>query len=243
MRPFPSAFLLLLLVAPLSAEEPAKARALLDKAIQAVGGPIPLTKAITFKMKGTFAGLGQSIPYTGEFASQAPDRAWQKIDATIQGQKVSMIQVIDGKKGWRRINDDVLDLSDAELKEGQEALYADWVATLIPLKDAAFKLSLTGDAKIGELDCVGMKVQREGKRDLVLYFDTAKHLLRKQESRVKDAGGNEVTQETLYEDYQVLSGTPRYTKLRILRNGQSYLDAVLSEQRFPDKLEDAQFKR
>lgn len=243
MRPFSSFCLLLLLFSPVVAEQPDKARVLLEQAIQAAGGPEHLSKAIAFKLKGTFSGLGQAIPYVGEFAEQPPQRARQKIEAQVQGQKLIMTQVIDGKKGWRRINDDVLDLTETEVKEGQESLYTDWVGTLVPLRDAAFKLSLVEEARIGDLDCVGLKVEREGHRAQVLYFDKVKLLLRRQDTRVKDAAGKELAQETFLEEYQAVDGVQRPTRIRIKRDGKDYLDSTLTEQRFLDKLDEALFQR
>src|SRR5947208_1079028 len=95
------------IVAAGRAEEQSKA--IVDKAIQAAGGEASLGKykGMTFNVKGNFYGMGNAIPYTGEFAVQFPSQAKNKIDADVGGQKFMMVVVVDGDKGWVKTNDNV----------------------------------------------------------------------------------------------------------------------------------------
>src|SRR5690349_7424655 len=61
------------------ADDDTEARALLDKAIQAMGKDAEAKadkyKAAVAKIKGTVLLMAQVIPYTGEFAAQMPEQS------------------------------------------------------------------------------------------------------------------------------------------------------------------------
>src|SRR3954454_21316649 len=81
-------------------------RALLDKAIQAVGGEENLAKfkAATWKSKGKFYGFGDVVDYHGDFAVQWPDRTRQVLDLEAASQKIKYVEIFDHNKGWFQNN-------------------------------------------------------------------------------------------------------------------------------------------
>src|SRR5882724_10484184 len=82
------------------ADEKADARALVEKAVQTMGGKekLAVDSATTFKMKGKFYSMGNAIDYTGEIALQPPDKSRLKMDFEINAMKITFLQVFDGKK-------------------------------------------------------------------------------------------------------------------------------------------------
>jgi hypothetical protein len=216
------------------AEEKAGARAVIDKAVKAAGGADKLDKlkAETFKSKGKFYGLGEGIDYTADYAVQPPDKFRIKMEGEVGGNKFTFIQVVNGDKGWRKVNDDTMDLSKEEVAEVREELYADEVERLAPLlKGKGFELSSLGEAKVGGKPAVGVRVTHKGQRDVSLYFDKTSGLLVKSERTVKDlmAGGTEVKQETLFSGYKDVDGVQYPTKLVISRDGKKYVEAEVSD--------------
>jgi hypothetical protein len=222
------------------------ARALLDKALKAHGGEANLAKwpAVTAKIKGTFHGLGVAIPVTGEFAAEGADRARFAIEGQVDGQTFRLIQVLDGKQGWIKTNDDAAEELDKEdLAEAREEAYAELVATLVPLRDKKFSLAPLGEIAVNHRPALGVTVSSKGRRDVNLYFDKKSGLLVKTESRVKDDNGQEVTEETFLGDYKEVQGTKQAMKLTIRRDGNPYLECEVTECRLEERLDPSVFAK
>src|SRR5262245_23853286 len=88
------------------------ATAVLDKAITAHGGEAKIAKnpAVYWKSKGTIYLGGMEIPFTAEHWRQSLDRARTAIEADIQGQKISILQVVRGDKAWNSFNGVIMEL-------------------------------------------------------------------------------------------------------------------------------------
>src|SRR5205807_2708706 len=61
------------------------ARAIVNKAIQAAGGEKKLAKhnAVTMKEKGTYYGMGEGLPYTGNYSFQWPNQFRMEIEGVF----------------------------------------------------------------------------------------------------------------------------------------------------------------
>lgn len=222
------------------------ARALIDRAVKAHGGEANLAKwpAVTARIKGTFHGLGAAIPVTGEFAAQGPDRSKFAIEGQVDGQAFRLIQVLDGKRGWSKTDNDATEeLSKEDLARAREEAYADWVATLVPLKDKKFTLAPLGEIAVHKRPALGVTVSSKGRRDVNLYFDKESGLLVKTECRVEDDNGQEVTEETLLGDYKEVQGTKQAMKLTIRRDGNLYLECEITECRLEERLDASVFAK
>lgn len=232
------------------ADDQADLKKVIDKAIKATGGEEKLAKfhANTFKEKGKFYGMSEEgTPFTGEFAVQHPDKMRVKIEADAGGNSFTFIQVVDGDKVWRKINDDVMEVTDKdEVAEIKEQTYVGNVARLLPLvKDNGYTLAALGEAKVGGKPAVGVRVSHKGHRDVSLYFDKDTGLLAKVESVVKDmmAGGKEVTQEELFSNYKDVGGLKHPMTVLINRDGKKYVDGEISDFELKEKLDDSVFAK
>src|SRR5262249_50881816 len=142
-------------------------------------------------------------------------------------------------KGWVKTNENVEEMDKDALAQEKASVYAGWVATLVPLEDKEFQLSLVGEAKVGDRPAVGVKVSHKGQKDINLYFDQEKGILLKMETRVKDMQGQEVTQETLYSDFKDFDGIKHPTKASIKRDGNRFVEIEWTELKRLDKLDDS----
>jgi hypothetical protein len=222
------------------------ARAIIDKAIKASGGEANLSKQKAFIIKGTgtFYGLGEGLPFTGEWSMRLPNQMRATIESKANGQAFRMVRVLNADKGWIKINDDVANaMSKDELDEEREELYGDLVATLVPLKDKAFKLGALGEVKVEGRDAVGVRVSRKDHRDVSLFFDKDSGLLVRTENRVKDVenGGKELTQEALMSDFRTVEGVKHAMKTLIKRDGKRFVEVEWTDFRLVDKLDDSVF--
>jgi outer membrane lipoprotein-sorting protein len=225
------------------AEEP-EPKALIEKAIKATGGEENLAKfkAHTFKDKGKYYGMGEGEEYAGEFTVQHPDKMRIKIEGTGKV-KFTFLQVVNGEKVWRKINNDKFPVDKEEAAEARESVYAGHVAALLPLKDKSYQLAPLGEVKVGGKPALGVRVSHKGHRDVNLFFDKENGLLVKTETVVKDPmqGNKELTQETLYSDFKAAKGMQIPRKVIINRDGKKYIESEVTEIELMEKIDDAMF--
>lgn len=238
---------LLAAVGPARADDEAKLREIVAKAIKAHGGADVLKKlpATVTKTKGKFYGLGEAIDYTGETAVQLPDRIRTEVAGTANGQEFKFLQVVNGDKGWMKFGDDTMEMSKEMITEAKEQLNTASIAHLTVLTGKGYKLSSLGDVKVGDREAVGVSVEREGFRPVSLFFDKGNGLLVKTETRGKDPmrGGQDYTSETLYKDYKKVDGLMIAHKITIKRDGKDYVESETTEVKPSEKLDDNLFAK
>lgn len=239
-----SAGLVLAATAPARADD-AAAKALVEKAVKAHGGDaLAKFTAVTSTFKGTFHGMGQELPITGQVATQGPDKVKMDMEIEAGGQKIHIVNVIAGDKGWTRVGTDTTELPKDAVDEAREHTYAGWVATLSPLTGKEFTLVATGETKVNDKPALGVKVSSKGRRDVDLYFDKESGMLVKSEAKVKDEGsGQEVTEESFYSGYKDIQGTKQAMKFKVLRDGKLYVEGEASETYLSEKLDEGTFAK
>jgi outer membrane lipoprotein-sorting protein len=221
------------------ADDAADARAIIAKGLKAAGGEERLAKfqAMTWSEKGTYYGMGNGLEYTGVYSVQYPD----KFRMEIQGFATF---VLNGDKGWINMGGNTEEMNKAQLEEQQAGQYYGWVSRLVPLKDKAYKLSLLAESKVGDRPVAGVKVARDGHYDVDLYFDKETGDLLKTSTRLKEAmSGKEVEQEASYSDHKDVDGIKVPTKISIKRDGKLFVEAVNSDIKLAEKLDDSVFAK
>ena len=234
---------LLVMALPLKADDADAAKDIINKAIKAAGSEEKLSKlkAATIKFKGTFQEGDMNIPLTGEMITQGADQSRAVIQADIGGQAVTIIEVLNRNKGWKK-EESTKEMTADELKEARDGVHESWVATLVPLKDKAYTLTALGEIKVDDRPAVGVRVSAKDRRDVNLYFDKDTNLLVKSEMRVKDeAAGMEVNQETFYGDYKEVAGIQEAMRFVVKRDGKPFLNAQVEEIRRQEKVDDSVF--
>ena len=219
-------------------------QALIDKGIQTRGGADKLArfKAATWKGKGKFYGLGEGLDYTGEWAVFPPSKTRNMIELEFGGQKIQRTAVVNGDKGWIKLNDMLQEMDKDALAEARDQTYIATVVALLPLKDKAYQLSPLGEAKVGDRPAVGIKVTHKDRPDVNLYLDKENGLVLKSEARIKDAmTGQEFNQEMLYGDYKEVDGIKHAMKVTIKRDGKLFVEAEWSDFKQHDSLDDSMF--
>jgi hypothetical protein len=221
-------------------------RAIIDKAIAAHGGEANLARfpARTLKGTGKYYGMGEAIEYNVEIASH--DQKFRfGMDLKVMNFDLKVVVVVNGKKGWEKVNDDVKEIAADELAEHKEQIHSEAVVSLLPLKkDKSYQLSLIGEVKVGDQPAVGVRVTKKGHRDVSLYFDKAKGHLVKSEYLIKDikgGGDKEMLQTNLYYDYKEFQGTRHPTRLITERDGKKFSDTQLTELQLLEELDNSTF--
>src|SRR5262245_33202972 len=126
--------------------EDAQARAIIDKAIKAHGGADKLSqfKGVSAKWVGKhkveneyYADAVRVVTY------EMPDKI--RIDFKVENPKggnFAFSRVVNGKKGWQGAGQRTRDLKDTEVTQIVDEFYAHWLASVVPLNDKGFELSV-----------------------------------------------------------------------------------------------------
>jgi len=229
------------------ADDAADAKAIVEKGAKAAGYKAD-AKAVnsTWKDDGELSAFGMKIPYTATWYVRSPDAMRFDLSATVMGQKFEMTHVVNGDKVWDKATG-MIEEPVAEKKEySQNALYFMTTYMLTPLlSDKDVTLSKAGEKDVGGKPALGVKVEKKGKPTVTLYFDKGTGLLAKSEVKVKDEfqGWKEVLDENFFEDWKDGDGQKVFTKLRVIRDGNPLLEAKLSDQKKPGKLDPKLFEK
>jgi hypothetical protein len=223
--------------ARLQAAENGDPKAIISKAIQAMGGEEKLAKYKSSISKGTckFYTMGRVIECTAEWYSQPPRQHKAVYHMAMAGKKVTRIDVIRSDRGWTAMDGKTRALPADALAEIWEGMAANDVSTLLPLKDPAYRIVFLGESVVADHPAAGLKVSHPGHRDVLLYFDKEQGYLVKMQTRVKDMG-REVDEETFYVDYQDFDGIRNNKKLTTKRDGKLVLECETTEFKAVEKL-------
>jgi hypothetical protein len=218
--------------------------AILDKAIKAIGGEEKLKQAesVSSKSKGTFTFNGNESKFTIQVTLQGLDHCRNVFDGEFGGNPVHGVTVLNGNKGWRSFGDNKMDMDEDAVANEKRSIYLQTVHyRLNLLKDKPFKVEAAGEEKVGDKPAVGLKVTGPDGKDFKLYFDKESGLPVKMVAVVAGFGGEEFTQETTYKDYKDFDGIKRATKTESKRNGETFINAELTEFKTLDKVDPKTF--
>jgi hypothetical protein len=234
----------LLAAAPARADERADALAVIDKAVEAHGGEKALTKAqaVVRRATGLMAILDKDVPFADELTAQLPDRFRLDLEAGQGGQKVRVLLVFNGAKGWQSTGGAVSELAPERLKELREDGYARWLTTLVPLKQEGIVLAPLPEVKVNDRPAVGVKASRKGFNDVKLYFDRETHLLVRTERRVGE-GGVPLVREEIYGGHRAFDGVKMPTSVVQYDVGKKVLEITTASYRFPERIDESRFNR
>jgi hypothetical protein len=239
------AVLILVLTGSLRADDQADAKAVVDKALKAMGGEAKVAKfkTGTWKGKATAQEGGNEIVLTSEGTWQGTDRLHLDAEITVGGQTEKVLAVINGDKGWVKVKEMVRDAPDGELPMMKSALYAMRMPHMLPdLKGKDFTLSNLGEVKVGDKPALGIGITHKDHKDVSLFFDKETGLPSKSEVRISEPSGKEITIEYLYADYKEADGIKHPMKITIKADGKE-INLELSEIKSKDKVEESEFAK
>jgi hypothetical protein len=215
-------------------------KAILDKAIKALGGEEKLTKAeaMTWKSKGTITFNDNDNDIKTEGSVRGLDHYRSEFEGEFNGNSVHGVTVLNGDKGWRKFGDEGREMDEGALANTKRIIYLQVIPTrLVPLKGNGFKVEAAGEEKVGDKPAVGIKVTPPDGKDFRLYFDKESGLPVKLVAKVLDFRGEEYTQETTYANYKDFDGIKKATKIFTKRDGEKFRDEEITEFKVVDKVD------
>jgi RNA polymerase sigma factor (sigma-70 family) len=214
------------------------ALAVLDKAIKAVGGEAKLKSAtaVFWKAQGKNFNDGNESAFTNESTVQGIGKLRMEWHEQVDGNVVFGVTVLNGEKGWRKVGDDLQELTGDALTNHKRNLYLLVVpVTLAPLKGKEFRIESAGEDKIGDKLAAVLKVTGPDGKDFHLSFDQASGLLVRMAIQVRFQG-RDVTQETTFGDYKDFDGIKKATQIERKRDREKILEQEILEFKVLDKV-------
>lgn len=207
-------------------------RAVLDKAIKALGGEEKLGKveAVRWKTKGTVSFGGNENEFTGETTAKGLDHLRSTFEADFGGNPFKGVSVLAGDKGWRAFNDNVMDMDADAVANEKRAVYLQ-LAPVLPhlLKGEGFKVESAGEDQVDGEPADALKVTGPDGKDFKLYVDRKSGRPVKLVATVVGFQGESFTQETTFGGYKDFGGIQKATRVRSSRDGEPFVDQDVTD--------------
>ncbi len=231
--------LIVLLARHASAED---ARLIIDMAIHAAGGREALRKyqgPVFREQRGkTFAGSGP-FEITLKVTEWLPDKMRTEQVTLRQGIKVPAVQGLNATRGWITVESrepparlpmyKATEMDATTIEATRNRLYMHWVATLLPLDEAAFQLATVDDIAIDSRPAIGVSVSHPDRPQVELYFDKETFLMVK---LARVANGRVIAE--FYFDHAELEGLVYPTRTVVHKDGKKVLEIETTEFKFID---------
>lgn len=216
----------------------AAAQAILDKALQALGGEERLTqaKAFHFTAKGTIALNGNDFEGSFETTVDGLQHRRMEFEGEFGGTRIKVISVLNKNHAWRHYFDMGRSLNANLVMNEKQLLYIQHSQmTIVPLKGKEFTVESVDEDKVGDQVAFAVTFTGPDGKDFKLWFDKESGVPVKMVARVLDLQEREVTQETLLSDYQKADGLRYAAKIEIKRDGQPYVTQQIVSFKVLDK--------
>jgi negative regulator of sigma E activity len=197
------------------AEDPAAA-AVLDKAINALGGREQLAKAEAFSWTARWIQGGLS-----NFESQTTMQGLDHRRMETGNDRLRIIQVVSGDKGWARHGNVTRKLMGEELAFWIQDTYLEAIPiTLLAIQSRRLKCQAADDEQVSDKPAAVLKITGPDGKDFALYFDKDSGLPVKEVAKMSGYGPahRELLREVTFADYKDFNGIKKATKVEFKTN-------------------------
>jgi hypothetical protein len=173
---------------------PDRARELLDRAIGAAGGRDALARhpAFGWHGKATIYAGDRRIQIEGDWQLEPPDRSKVVTFEIDKGPGSARSMVIDRNRGWSVIGGKEQPLPEPILANERDQFYLYYLRRLEPLtRDGSTLKAISGGN-----DDPGLRISRQERPDVDMFFDKDSYLIDRMITRITDpSSGREVLEE------------------------------------------------
>jgi hypothetical protein len=199
---------------------------IIDRAIKSHGGNEALTKARELHVvgKGTEHRADRQIDFKFEAWLQ-PEQNTRIFTVLLPNDvTVTEVQVMYKGRAWFNSEGRMIPLKEEVLAGKRIEEYAREVRSLVTLRDGGYSFEQIPSAKVEGKEALGVRVRRQGRPDIDLFFDKESGLLRKTAFKKAD-----VAIEQLHSDYKEVGGAKVPHSMKIFAGGRLHIEEVWSE--------------
>jgi hypothetical protein len=221
------------------------AKAVIDKAVNALGGRAKLTaaKAITWKTKGKLTLDETDHDFTTRVIAQSINHYRYDYEFELNGLPSKGVTVLDGNQAWQKRGAQIRKLQDEPLANEKRAVYLLIVPEMPSLLAAeGFKVEISTEENIGGKPAAVLKVTPPDGKDFKLYFDKESGLPVKLHARVTNLRGTEREEGKTFSDYKDFGGIKRATKVVSTLSGKKFVSAEVTQFKVLDKVDPKAFE-
>jgi hypothetical protein len=243
MKRFMSAILtaaLAVSVGGLALGDDSDSKAIIDKAVAALGGAAKLdaAKAVTWKTKGKIHLNDNENAISTKVTAQGLDHFRQEFEGEFNGAPVKGVTILNGDKGWRKFGEEANPLEDQALANQKRVVYLQLIPEMPTLlKGEGFKVEAAEEEKVGGKPAAVLKATGPDGKDFQIFFDKESGLPVKLTATVAGRQGNESAQETTYANFKDFDGIKRATKVETKRNGKKFIESEITDFKVVDKVD------
>lgn len=233
-------FLGLMIFASLGRAEDQEAQQILKRAMNAAGGERNLERlkgATMWMERGTFYGMGDGVPYVGQYASKWPKWYRQEIENAFA-------ITASGNNAWVTSPNGVQRLEGARLAEQIKQVQAAWAGRLFPLKDKAYTLTKIDGMTVNGRSTVGIEASHRQHGAMKFYFDRETHLIAKIENMVisPQHGPEPVLSETFVTEHKSFAGITLPSKFKLHYDKKLFVEGETVDYKTGATLDAEKFK-
>jgi hypothetical protein len=221
-----------------------QAKAVVDKAIKAMGGADKFAKFKAFTAKSEGKMFAPDFDYVEENSSLLPEQYHFEIQLSNQMVKIKQVMVFNGPKAWTKIEN----LKPIALPKEAAVAFQDYFYALrlamfpTGLQEKETKLSLVGEVKVGDRPALGVLVSRAGKKDVTIYYDKQSALPVKMELTAGDImAEKEVQHEFLFSQHKEIHGIQFPIEMVWNKDGKKFMTREFKDIQPVEKLEPGLF--
>jgi hypothetical protein len=208
------------------------ASALLQKIIEAKGGP-KLAKVEGYRL------VLRSILLSGDnkvrVSGSSAVRGFDCSRLEIKTDKNHDILVFNKTTGWVKEDGKVRVMTQEEITEARESAYMDWVGMTLPIREQGITIKSLPAIKEETQTLLGVKISKKGMPDLELWVEAKTYLPVRQRYQFQPPDDKVVTMESRMSEYKKFNGVVIGTKSTVYRNGQKWLETeVIDAQLYTD---------
>jgi hypothetical protein len=218
------------------------ARAILDKAIKAIGGEERLNKISSFSWTSTSVAKtgGKPIEMSAVFTFDGLTRVRREFRIGA----VPRLTILDRDKGWYAFRREYSQMDgDAVAKEKRNIYLQVVPSLLVPLKRDGFKYVATGQEEVDGKPASVLNVTGPDGKEFLLYFDKESSLPVREVARSISDDGKQHVETATFRRYQAFGGIKQATAIEVRRGPQDVTFIEITDFRVLDRVNSELFAR
>jgi hypothetical protein len=218
-------------------------REVIERAIDAHGGPVQLGRLRTFIRSDAGQIIqrgGSKVMASREVVLALPDQCRLNFEIQAGTERLPTVLVVAGNQGWLSGAGNVQDLTREAVEDIRGEIHLNNILTLLPL--ASMEVTALPAITLGEQQALGVQVVAKGHAPIKVWFDQKTgHLVKAERSGFE--GGEAITRAYYFSEFKDQGGPKLPTRQMETVNGAFAANWTISGYKIVDSLPADTFKK